>query len=55
MNSKKLLTSILIIISTFVSAQTSDPFKPDSGKPKEIKGMKLVWNEKFNNTYDYLK
>ena len=50
MNSKTLLTAILIIISTIVSAQTYDPFKPDPGKPKVIKGMKLVWNDEFNNT-----
>ena len=50
MNSKTLLTAILIIISSFVSAQSTDPYKPDSGKPKDIKGMKLVWNEEFNNT-----
>src|ERR1035437_8775081 len=50
MNSNTLFTAILIIISTFVSAQTSDPYKPDPGKPKVIKGMKLVWNEEFNNT-----
>jgi len=50
MNSKTLLTTILIFISTFVSAQSSDPYKPDSGKPNVIKGMKLVWNDEFNNT-----
>jgi len=48
MNFKKLLTTVLIFISVSISAQTSDPYKPDSEKPKDIKGMKLVWNEEFN-------
>ena len=48
MNSKKLLTTFLIFLSASIFAQTSDPYKPDSGKPKDIKGMKLVWNEEFN-------
>ena len=26
----------------------SDQYIPDAGKPKQIKGMKLIWNEEFN-------
>lgn len=29
-------------------AQKSSPFKPDFSKPKEIAGMKLIWNDEFN-------
>jgi len=48
MKAKTLFASLLIIISISVFAQNSDPYKPDSNSPKEIKGMKLVWNEEFN-------
>lgn len=48
MKAKTLFTSLLIIISVSAFAQKSDPYKPDSNNPKDIKGMKLVWNEEFN-------
>ena len=50
MNTKSLLIFILFFVSTSVFAQKVDPYKPDSKKPKEIKGMKLVWADEFNNT-----
>lgn len=37
-----------IAINIAVSAQV-DPFKPDFSAPGIIKGMKLVWNDEFNN------
>ena len=49
MNSKTLFTFILIVLSTTVFAQVMDPYNPDSGGSKEIQGMKLSWNEEFNN------
>jgi len=48
MKIKNLLTLVLIVISTSLFAQASDPYKPDTGSPKDIKGMKLAWNEEFN-------
>jgi beta-glucanase (GH16 family) len=47
---KKLLLLLLIILSGKICAQQTDPFHPDFKNPKEIKGMKLVWNDEFNNT-----
>lgn len=49
MNSKTLFTFILIVLTTTVFAQVMDPYSPDTGGPKEIQGMKLSWNEEFNN------
>jgi beta-glucanase (GH16 family) len=48
----KNLVYILIfsLITGNIGAQKNDPFSPDSSKPKEIRGMKLVWNDEFNNT-----
>lgn len=31
-------------------AQKRDPFRPHNARPEKIKGMKLVWNDEFNNT-----
>jgi beta-glucanase (GH16 family) len=41
---------VVLFISGVMSAQSADPYKPDSGAPKQINGMKLVWNDEFNNT-----
>ncbi len=38
----------LICISCSVTDRV-DPYKPDHSLPAEIPGMKLVWNEEFNN------
>lgn len=39
---------LLYTISQIVTAQNTDPYKPDFSKPAEIAGMKLVWNDEFN-------
>ncbi len=31
-------------------AQNSNSFKPDYSEPKEISGMKLIWNDEFNTS-----
>jgi beta-glucanase (GH16 family) len=36
-------------MSGAIFAQNTDPFSPDFNTPKEIRGMKLVWNDEFNN------
>ncbi|MDP4290546.1 MAG: glycoside hydrolase family 16 protein [Bacteroidota bacterium] len=48
MNKKALLFFFLIFNTVLLFAQKPDPYKPDFGKPKVIKGMKLSWNEEFN-------
>jgi len=48
MTAKTLFTFIFIVLSTTVFAKVPDPYRPDSGKPNEIKGMKLAWNDEFN-------
>ncbi len=40
---------ILISVSYVVYSQKVDPFKPDFSEPQSVMGMKLVWNEEFNN------
>jgi beta-glucanase (GH16 family) len=47
----KIKATILTIffISANVFAQQTDQFSPDFKNPKEIQGMKLVWNDEFNN------
>jgi beta-glucanase (GH16 family) len=48
---KKLFLFLSIsVLPVIISAQKPDPLKPDSGKPADIKGMKLIWNDEFNNT-----
>jgi beta-glucanase (GH16 family) len=37
-----------ILITLNICGQNKDPFSSDSGKPRKIKGMKLVWNDEFN-------
>lgn len=50
MNKKGLISLILIVYSSAaIFAQRQDPYSSDSGTPKEIKDMKLVWNDEFNN------
>jgi len=45
-----LLSSSLLILNltSYLSAQKADPYKPDLLSPSEIKGMSLVWNDEFN-------
>jgi beta-glucanase (GH16 family) len=51
MKSKKLTLLILIVyFCGNIFAQRVDPTKPDPNPPREIKGMKLVWNDEFNYT-----
>lgn len=51
MNRKNLILIVfLIIISGVTFAQKTDPFKPDYNSPTPVKGMKLIWNDEFNNT-----
>ncbi|HEX7493834.1 MAG TPA: hypothetical protein VF346_06415, partial [Bacteroidales bacterium] len=50
MNSFRRLFFLLILIFLGkIYAQQVDPFRPDFKNPGEIKGMKLVWNDEFNN------
>jgi beta-glucanase (GH16 family) len=50
MNTLRKLSFLLIfILGGKIYAQQNDPFHPDFKNPGEIKGMKLVWNEEFNN------
>jgi beta-glucanase (GH16 family) len=37
-----------MLVSTALSAQGIDPYKPDFSEPKQIEGMKLAWNDEFN-------
>jgi beta-glucanase (GH16 family) len=49
---KKIKLFTLISVPFFVcliSCQKTDPYKPDFKSPPEIKEMKLVWNDEFNN------
>ena len=47
----KILLSVMIILfcPRIIYAQETDPFIPDFKNPEEIPGMKLVWNDEFNN------
>ena len=50
MNSfRKLFFLLILIFLGKIYAQQVDPFRPDFKNPGEIKGMKLVWNDEFNN------
>jgi beta-glucanase (GH16 family) len=45
-----LLTGLLALIFMSCSeTERADPYEPDHRPPAEIPGMKLVWNEEFNN------
>ena len=48
----KIFLSVMIILFCLriIYAQQTDPFIPDFKNPEEIPGMKLVWNDEFNNT-----
>jgi len=48
MKKEILSTMIVILLSSAIFGQRTDPFKPDFSKPSKIKGMKLVWNDEFN-------
>lgn len=49
----KIKNTLLLFVATILSislpAQRSDPFKADFKKPGKVNGMKLVWNDEFNN------
>lgn len=46
---KKTIISLLFFgVSVYSFAQKDKNEKPDFSKPKEINGMKLVWNDEFN-------
>jgi len=40
---------LIFILSGKIYAQQTDPFNADLKKPEDIPGMKLVWNDEFNN------
>lgn len=46
---KVIILLLFVAVSNLVIAQRNDNLIPDFGKPSEIKGMKLVWNDEFNN------
>lgn len=48
MRNKKYFILLFLLISLQLTAQNTDPFKPDFSSPRAIKGMKLVWNDEFN-------
>jgi len=51
MNPKIFLSvTIILFCLRIIYAQQTDPFIPDFKNPEEIPGMKLVWNDEFNNT-----
>lgn len=47
---KKLLILLFSLTEIALSAQTVNPYLPDTLKPQQINGMTLVFNEEFNNT-----
>jgi beta-glucanase (GH16 family) len=47
---KRLLLLLIIFSTTAAFTQKADPFNPDFSKPQKMKGMKLVWNDEFNNS-----
>jgi beta-glucanase (GH16 family) len=38
------------IFSEIIFSQNKDPYNPDFSSPSVISGMKLVWNDEFNNS-----
>ena len=50
MDIKQLLVIFLSAIYGPVFSQKADPYTPDFNPPKNIVGMRLVWNDEFNNT-----
>lgn len=48
-SSKRIVSLLFVLLaSTALFAQSIDPYKPDFSAPKQIRGMKLVWNDEFN-------
>jgi len=47
---KLLPINLLLLLANLASAQKADPINPDFSSPDKIAGMKLVWNDEFNNT-----
>ncbi len=45
---KVIILVCVIGFSYTLSAQKTDPYKPDSRAPANVNGMNLVWNEEFN-------
>ena len=45
----KLILILSFTISGYTCAQQTNQFSPDFKNPEEISGMKLVWNDEFNN------
>lgn len=45
----KLPVLLIFTLGAEVYAQQADPFNADFRNPGEIKGMKLVWNDEFND------
>lgn len=45
---KKLTIALALLACQHTYAQKSNAFEPDYAKPKEIAGMKLIWNDEFN-------
>lgn len=39
---------LLLLLSSALMAQTSDPYLPDAANPPVIAGMQLMWNDEFN-------
>ena len=39
----------ILFISENIYTQQTDPFSPDFKSPEEIQGLKLIWNDEFNN------
>ena len=37
-----------VFVTGIMTAQSPDPYKPDSGTPETIPGMHLVWHDEFN-------
>jgi beta-glucanase (GH16 family) len=44
-----LLLCLTFLFPVMLFSQKPDPFKPDFSKPHDVPGMKLVWNDEFNN------
>jgi beta-glucanase (GH16 family) len=45
-----LLLTCFLFFENFLIAQNPNPLNPDFTSPKTISGMKLIWNDEFNNT-----
>jgi beta-glucanase (GH16 family) len=47
---KNLTILLICLLSGSTLAQQPDPLSPDFRKPKKIRGMKIIWNDEFNNS-----